>query len=122
MAVFAQKLPEKETEIKLSSNQCNLLAYPPPIPHRNPTEGTAMSKQSKHTHDAPGSLTDLCAVTIQGNTIQERLTSFLDQVETPYQFCVGDTVIRISYREDGQLLHDILHNHFMHLKQGDTLP
>lgn len=122
MAVFVQKLPEKETEIKLSSNQRTLLAYPPPIPHRNPTEGTAMTKQSKHTHDAPGSLTDLCAVTIQGNTIQERLASFLDQVETPYQFCVGDTVIRISYREDGRLLHDVLRSHFMRLKQGDTLP
>jgi len=119
MAVFTQKLPEKEIKIELSSNRHSpLLTYPPPAPHKNPSEGTVMTNQSKLTPDQPGPLTDLQSVVIQGNDTNERLTSFLAQVEDPYQFRVGDTTVRISYRQDGRLLHDILHRHFMHLKQG----
>lgn len=60
-------------------------------------------------------LMDLNAVTIDDKEpIEERVTSFLRQIENPYCFRVGDVAVKVVYQENGptfqQNFEDMLMN------------
>ena len=74
-----------------------ILAYQLSIPHRNPSEGIAMTKRSEHTPDTPS-----------------------PQAQAPFSFCIGDTSVRVSFRDDGRPLQDLLRSYFIRLKQDGT--
>lgn len=64
----------------------------------------------------PATLPDISSVTITGQTPAQRLDSLLTQVNNPYIFRVGQTPVRISFRDDGPDLSSSLSRHFKNLK------
>ena len=48
------------------------------------------------------SLVDLDSVQIdESNPVQERVLSFLEQVQNPYCFRIGDVAVKVNYKSDG---------------------
>ena len=48
------------------------------------------------------SLVDLDTVHIdESKPVQERVLSFLDQIQNPYCFRIGDVAIKVNYKSDG---------------------
>ena len=64
----------------------------------------------------PGSLPDISGVTIRGESPVQRLESLLSQVDNPYCFRVGNTPVRVSFRENGDTLENSLRRYFLSLK------
>ena len=59
------------------------------------------------------SLVDLDSVQIDSSqSVQERVQSFLQQIQNPYCFRIGDVAVKVNYKQDGpsfqQNLEDIL--------------
>ena len=59
------------------------------------------------------SLVDLDSVQIDSSqSVQERAQSFLQQIQNPYCFRIGDVAVKVNYKQDGpsfqQNLEDIL--------------
>ena len=59
------------------------------------------------------SLVDLDSVQIDSSqSVQERVQSFLQQIQNPYCFRIGDVALKVNYKQDGpsfqQNLEDIL--------------
>ena len=49
-----------------------------------------------------GSLVDLDSVQIdESKPVQERVLSFLEQVQNPYCFRIGDVAVKVNYKSDG---------------------
>ena len=48
--------------------------------------------------------------------LEERMISYVQQIKNPYMFKVGNTIVRVSYREDGpsfqELFSQMLKNMF----------
>lgn len=48
------------------------------------------------------SLVDLDSVQIdESKPVQERVLSFLEQVQNPYCFRIGDVAVKVNYKSDG---------------------
>ena len=59
------------------------------------------------------SLVDLDSVQIDSSqSVQERVRSFLQQIQNPYCFRIGDVAVKVNYKQDGpsfqQNFEDIL--------------
>lgn len=59
------------------------------------------------------SLVDLDSVQIDSSqSVQERVQSFLQQIQNPYCFRIGDVAVKVNYKQDGpsfqQNFEDIL--------------
>jgi len=59
------------------------------------------------------SLVDLESVQIDSSqSVQERVQSFLQQIQNPYCFRIGDVAVKVNYKQDGpsfqQNFEDIL--------------
>ena len=93
--------------------------------HRNTIGGVLMvsmeqlEKMKFATLDSEGAdtLTDISKVTIHGESALERMESFLQQVNNPYHFKVGNTPVRITFSQNGAPLEEMLKTHFLSLKQ-----
>ena len=48
--------------------------------------------------------------------ITKRLESFLEQVKNPYAFQCNDVYVKLSYSENGTILHDMLKKYFTDMK------
>lgn len=66
----------------------------------------------------PGTLPDLPAVSINGETPAQRLNDLLSQVENPYCFRIGKTPVKIKFSGEKEL-EIILKSHFLSLKCKD---
>lgn len=78
-----------------------------------------LEKMKFATLDSEGAdtLTDISKVTIHGESALERMESFLQQVNNPYHFKVGNTPVRITFSQNGAPLEEMLKTHFLSLKQ-----
>lgn len=59
------------------------------------------------------SLVDLDSIRIDSSqSVQERIQSFLQQIQNPYCFRIGDVAVKVNYKQDGpsfqQNFEDIL--------------
>lgn len=67
-------------------------------------------------------LKELSDVKIDGNApIEERLESFLQQIENPYHFLVNGTPVEISFSNHNKTLDSCLYNYLLNKKQSDTV-
>ena len=66
---------------------------------------------------APNTLVDISNVKIGGTSPSERLDSLIAQVRNPYVFRVGNTPVRISFRNNGKTMEDALRHYFIGLKR-----
>jgi len=48
----------------------------------------------------------------------QRVEQYLAQIKNPYHFLCGDSVVRVSFHEDGGELKDRLRNFFISCKQA----
>lgn len=62
-------------------------------------------------------LVDISTVRIEGKTSAERLNSFVKQVGNPYCFKVGNTPVRVSFKEGGNTLESAISRYFKSLKR-----
>jgi hypothetical protein len=66
-------------------------------------------------------LRELTEVNLDGNTpIEERLESFLQQIENPYCFLVNGIPVQISFASHNKTLDDCLYSYLSHKKQSDN--
>ena len=65
-------------------------------------------KERTQTHnDLLASLVDIRDVRIDRSLpMEERVKSYVEQVKNPYMFKVGNTVVRISYTDNGRTMND----------------
>lgn len=61
-----------------------------------------------HTHnELLASLVDIRDVRIDRSLpMEERVKSYVEQVKNPYMFKVGNTVVRVSYADNGRTMND----------------
>ena len=54
------------------------------------------------------SLVDIRDVKIdRGLPVEERMKSYVEQIKNPYMFKVGNTIVRVSYKEDGPSFQEV---------------
>ena len=52
-------------------------------------------------------LPDITKISLEGcRTKEEKIKSFLEQVENPYCYRVGDIIVKTKYSEDGVSFHE----------------
>ncbi len=78
----------------------------------------ALSKESIQGKE-PGTLPDLLAVQIEGETLAQRWESYLSQTGNPYCFRVGKTPVRILFHNEEKSLQEKLKSYFLSLKGND---
>ena len=39
--------------------------------------------------------------------VEERMKSYVEQIKNPYMFKVGNTIVRVSYKEDGPSFQEV---------------
>ena len=62
------------------------------------TEVTRLSESRKNTHSILTSLVDIRDVKIDtGLPSEERIRSYVQQIKNPYQFKVGDVIVKVSF-------------------------
>ncbi len=66
-------------------------------------------------------VTDMQNVVISGGTPAERLESLLKQVDNPYCYRVGNTVVRVSFLNSDENLSNKLQRYLISLKTSDNL-
>lgn len=76
-----------------------------------------MEKASRDLFES-GSLTDLSSITIGGDTPIQKLESLSAQLKNLYCFRVGNTPVKISFKENGPTLEESVTRYFTGLKQG----
>ena len=76
-----------------------------------------MEKASRDLFES-GSLTDLSSITIGGDTPMQKLESLSAQMKNLYCFRVGNTPVKISFKENGPTLEESVTRYFTGLKQG----
>lgn len=76
-----------------------------------------MEKASRDLFES-GSLTDLSSITIGGDTPIQKLESLSAQLKNLYCFRVGNTPVKISFKENGPTLEESVTRYFIGLKQG----
>lgn len=64
-------------------------------------------------------LADLLDVTIEGETPAQRLESYLAQTGNPYCVKVGQTPVRLRFRNEERTLSEKLKSYFLSLKTGE---
>lgn len=59
-------------------------------------------------------LKDITQIKVDTNLpITQRLVKFLDDIDNPYCFLVGSSVVKIEFSSSGQQLQTCLKNHFI---------
>lgn len=54
------------------------------------------------------SLVDIRNVKIDRSLpVEERMKSYVEQIKNPYMFKVGNTIVRVSYKEDGPSFQEV---------------
>ena len=54
------------------------------------------------------SLVDIRDVKIDRSLpVEERMKSYVEQIKNPYMFKVGNTIVRVSYKEDGPSFQEV---------------
>ena len=54
------------------------------------------------------SLVDIRDVKIdRSHPVEERMKSYVEQIKNPYMFKVGNTIVRVSYKEDGPSFQEV---------------
>lgn len=54
------------------------------------------------------SLVDIRDVKIDRSLpVEERMKSYVEQIKSPYMFKVGNTIVRVSYKEDGPSFQEV---------------
>ena len=54
------------------------------------------------------SLVDIRDVKIDRSLpVEERMKSYVEQIKSPYMFKVGNTIVRVSYKEDGPSFREV---------------
>ena len=62
------------------------------------TEVTRLSESRKNTHNILTSLVDIRDVKIDKELpSEERIRSYVKQIKNPYQFKVGDVIVKVSF-------------------------
>lgn len=62
------------------------------------TEVTRLNESRKNTHSILTSLVDIRDVKIdKGLPSEERIRSYVQQIKNPYQFKVGDVIVKVSF-------------------------
>lgn len=62
------------------------------------TEVTRLSESRKNTHSILTSLVDIRDVKIDKDLpSEERIKSYVQQIKNPYQFKVGDVIVKVSF-------------------------
>lgn len=68
------------------------------------------------------SLRELSEIKIsQNGTIEEKLSSFLEQIKNPYCFLVNGTAVQISFHNHNQSLEDCLTHYLIDKKNADNI-
>jgi len=78
----------------------------------------ALSKENIQGKD-PGTLPDLLAIQIEGETPVQRWESYLSQTGNPYCFRVGKTPVKLLFHNDEKPLREKLKSYFLSLKNND---
>ena len=97
----------------------------PPNTHRVKAEVSAMMSVevldelagADITEQSRDTLVDISKITIRGDSPQQRLASYMEQVKNPYCFKVGNIPVKISFSDDGPTLEDTLTRFFKSIKK-----
>ena len=69
------------------------------------------------TEQSRDALVDISKITVRGDSPQQRLASYMEQVKNPYCFKVGNIPVKISFSDDGPTLEDTLTRFFKSIKK-----
>ena len=66
-----------------------------------------MNPEPRTHNELLASLVDIRDVRIDRTLpMEERVKSYVEQVKNPYMFKVGNTVVRVSYADNGKTMND----------------
>jgi len=66
-----------------------------------------MNPEPRTHNELLASLVDIRDVRIDRSLpMEERVKSYVEQVKNPYMFKVGNTVVRVSYADNGRTMND----------------
>lgn len=66
-----------------------------------------MNPEPRTHNELLASLVDIRDVRIDRSLpMEERVKSYVEQVKNPYMFKVGNTVVRVSYADNGRTIND----------------
>lgn len=66
-----------------------------------------MNPEPRTHNELLASLVDIRDVRIDRTLpMEERVKSYVEQVKNPYMFKVGNTVVRVSYADNGRTMND----------------
>jgi len=72
-----------------------------------PKGGANMNPEPRTHNELLASLVDIRDVRIDRSLpMEERVKSYVEQVKNPYMFKVGNTVVRVSYADNGRTMND----------------